>query len=90
MSVLALEQAHLLQARSHIANASARIAQQCLVIARLRALGLDTAQAETTLSTMQKTLRVMREHKELIESELTAAAVIIPKRRATRPPAPSR
>lgn len=69
------EQGHLLQARSHVAAAAARIANQCLVIGRLRAQGLDTRQAETCLHTMQQTLSAMRGHKELIEDVLASLPV---------------
>jgi hypothetical protein len=67
-----IEEGHLLQARSHVAAAAARIANQCLVIGRLRAQGLDTRQAETCLHTMQQTLSAMRAHKELIEDVLAS------------------
>jgi len=66
----AVEEGHLLQARSHVVAATARIANQCLIIGRLRARGLDTQQAETCLRTMQETLGAMREHKKLIEGIL--------------------
>lgn len=67
-----IEEGHLLQARSHIVAATARIANQCLIIGRLRAHGLDTRQAEACLQTMQRTLGAMQAHKELIEEALAA------------------
>ena len=69
-----IEETHLLQARSHVAAAVARIANQSLVIGRLRACGLDTRQAETCLRTMQHTLGVLRAHQELIERMLQSLA----------------
>lgn len=70
-----IEEGHLLQARSHVAAAAARIANQCLVIGKLRAQGLDTKQAERCLHTMQQTLSAMRGHKELIEDVLASLPV---------------
>ena len=67
-----IEEGHLLQARSHIVAATGRIANQCLIIGRLRARGLDTKQAEACLRTMQMTLSAMRGHKDLIEEVLAA------------------
>jgi hypothetical protein len=65
-----VEETHLLQARSFVVAGTARIADLCLIIGRLRAHGLDTRQAEHCLQTMQETLTVIRGHKELIEEEL--------------------
>lgn len=78
-----IEEGHLVQARCHVVAATARIAHQCLIIARLRAQGLDTRHAEACLRTMQTTLSVMRGHKELIEEmleELPAAGAKAPSR----------
>lgn len=68
----AVEEGHLLKARSHVVAATARIAHQCLIIARLRARGLDTRQAEACLQTMQNSLRALGAHKELIEQVLAS------------------
>lgn len=70
MPTRALEEAHLFQARRHVASAQARIAIQATLVAKLAALGLDTARAEATLGIMQETLRVMLAHKALIEEVL--------------------
>jgi len=67
-----IEEGHLLQARGHIVAATARIANQCLIIGKLRARGLDTRQAEACLRTMQTTLGAMQGHKDLIEEILAA------------------
>lgn len=66
----AIEEAHLLQARCHVAAAATRIAKQCLLIGRLRARGLSTAQAEACLRTLQDSFSIMRAHKAVIESVL--------------------
>jgi hypothetical protein len=80
----AIEESHLLQARSHVAAATARIADQCLIIGRLRARGLDTGRAETCLRTMQNTLNAMRGHKEVIEGMVARMPVDPPSPRAHR------
>jgi hypothetical protein len=65
-----IEETHLVKARVHLVAATARIANQCLIIGKLRACGLDTRQAEACLRTMQTTLTAMQGHKELIEEML--------------------
>ena len=70
----AVEEGHLLKARSHVVAATARIAHQCLIIARLRARGLDTRQAEACLQTMQNSLRALGAHKELIRASAGISA----------------
>jgi hypothetical protein len=70
MLTRAIEEAHLFQARLHVASAHAHIAHQAAIIAMLRARGLDARRSEQMLRTMQETLRVMQAHKELIEDML--------------------
>lgn len=70
MPTRAVEEAHLFKARHHVANAQARIADQLIIVARLRADGLDTRRAEASLRLMQETLRLMNAYKELIEDML--------------------
>ena len=66
----AVEEAHLLQARRQVASAQARIANQFTAIARLRARGLDTRRAETSLGIMRETLKVMYAYEGLVEQML--------------------
>lgn len=70
MPTRAVEEAHLFEARVHVASAQAHIAHQVAIIARLRARRLDARRSEATLSIMQETLRVMQAHKEVIEDML--------------------
>ena len=78
------EEAHLLQAHSHVVAATARIAGQCLIIGRLRARGLDTSRAETCLRTMENTLSVLLAHKDLIEGIVAEMAPASPLRNRAR------
>jgi truncated hemoglobin YjbI len=68
-----IEEGHLRQARGHIVAARTRIANQTLIVARLRARGLDTRHAEAFLRTMEGTLSAMQGHTELIEGMLASA-----------------
>jgi|AmaraimetFIIA100_FD_contig_31_44752114_length_389_multi_6_in_0_out_0_2 hypothetical protein len=79
----AIEESHLLQARSHVAAATARIANQCLIIGKLRARGLDTGQAEACLRTMQRTLSAMQGHKRIIEDMVARAPTDSPSCKAS-------
>ena len=57
---------------------------QTLLIAKLRARGIDTERAEDSLRIMQETLRVMQAHKQLIEEMLAQHEAVTSARAAVR------
>ena len=67
----ATELTHLRKAEEDIVKASERIDRQLDLIARLREGGHDLTTANAVLATMRDTLTVMKEHRELIEKELS-------------------
>ena len=60
------ERSHLAQADRHIAQANGCIARQRLIIDRLAAAGLPTADAWSTLMVFEETLRALERHRAMI------------------------
>ncbi len=66
MTDLAMERRHLLQADRHIAEGSARIARQELLIETMKSRRQYTGDGLRTLHLMRETLALMAAHREMI------------------------
>jgi hypothetical protein len=69
---MGLERDHLARAFRHIELAERRIFEQRVLIDRMTKRGLDITLAESLLETMLSSLERMHEHRELIESAISA------------------
>lgn len=49
-------------AQRHVADIENRVVRQSALVKRMASVGLDTAQAERTLRTLEQTLALTREH----------------------------
>ena len=61
---------HLAAADRHVAEAEDRVARQTEAVARSRAEGRDTAEAEAVLRAFRLSLDLLREHRERISREI--------------------
>lgn len=64
------EQQHLDQANQHVREAEERIAKQEALVRQLAADGHDIRDAEALLQAFRDTLAGMKEHRDLIKTEL--------------------
>ena len=65
---------HLSKARCHVEEAQRIVWQQKGRIIRLRAVGLDTLDAEKTLRLLEANLQTFREYKHALECDRLIAA----------------
>jgi hypothetical protein len=61
---------HLAAADRHVAEAEGRVARQAETVARSRAEGRDTAEAEAVLRAFRLSLELLREHRERLSREI--------------------
>lgn len=70
MADLEMERRHLLQADRHVAEGSARIARQELLIEGMESRGQDTGAGFRVLHLMRETLALITAHREIIIAAL--------------------
>ena len=69
-----MEREHLAEADRHIAEAERRKTKQDAVCQRQEASGVDASEAKRLLALFRDTLRLLREHRELILQRMSDRA----------------